>query len=64
MGIRDFVRGGYLNMREGTVVLRHGQPFFTAIPHNASLSRETPVELPGTPQNRTEPHRTGQKRTP
>lgn len=33
MSVRDFLRGGYLEVREATVVMKHGHPVFTVIPH-------------------------------
>lgn len=34
MGVREFLRGGYLQIQEPTTVARHGQTLFTVLPHN------------------------------
>ena len=54
MSIREFLRGGYQNLTEGTIVMRHSVPLFTAMPHtsarNAEVSRETPPKRRETPE--------------
>ena len=34
MSVRDFMRGGYRDLTEPTVVANHGRPVFTVFPHN------------------------------
>lgn len=34
MSVRDFMRGGYRDLTEPTVVSNHGRPVFTVFPHN------------------------------
>lgn len=33
MSMRDFLRGGYQQLDEGTTVMRHGRPVFTVFPY-------------------------------
>lgn len=32
MGLREFLRGGYQEVKETTIVANHGRPVFTVIP--------------------------------
>ena len=43
MPIREFLRGGYHDIRESTLVMKHGQPIFTVIPQKR---KEIPPEKP------------------
>jgi hypothetical protein len=71
MGIREFLRGGYQHLTEGTVVMRHNHTLFTVVPFRAvrvrEVSRETPENAPETPPDgaemASEPHETAHNRT-
>lgn len=34
MGVREFLRGGYLTIKEPTVVSSHSRMLFTVLPHS------------------------------
>lgn len=40
MSVRDFMRGGYRDITEPTVVANHGRPVFTVFPHVGYQSDE------------------------
>ena len=44
MSAREFLRGGYRNLTDVTVVSNHGRPIFTVFPYNRDTSVMT-VEL-------------------
>lgn len=37
MPVREFLRGGYHDIREATLVMKHGQPMFTVIPQKKKV---------------------------
>jgi hypothetical protein len=46
MSVRDFLRGGYKDLKEPTVVANHGRAIFTVIP----VAYKTPPPRPGGPK--------------
>lgn len=48
MSVRDFLRGGYRNITEPTVIANHGRPIFTVMPFNGGTLSST--RKPFTPQ--------------
>ena len=46
MPVREFLRGGYQDIRESTLVMKHGQPMFTVIPQKKRTSKDGSKEEP------------------
>jgi hypothetical protein len=42
MNMREFLRGGYREITEITVVANHGRPVFTVMPANGKLNGKAP----------------------
>lgn len=41
MTIREFLRGGYLKLTGPTMIVRHGIPLFTVMPHGSAAAAES-----------------------
>lgn len=49
MPIRVFLRGGYHDIKDTTLVMKHGQPMFTVIPQKKveKVERDSDSRKPG-----------------
>lgn len=48
MTIRDFLRGGYQRLDGPTLIVRHGLPLFTVMPHGSAPAIDITAEKIGT----------------
>ena len=57
MTMRTFLRGGYARLRGPTLVVRHGIPVFTVMPHGSAraIDERIPKELIDRPEPREAP---------